>query len=62
MKTTLLLRSFQLHPQRIFDPEVARQVVDLIPDGATLQMGIGGLPGVVCSFLSHHNDYDLESY
>ena len=43
------------------DHDVARNIVDLIPDGATLQMGIGGLPGVVCSFLSTHNDLGIHT-
>jgi itaconate CoA-transferase len=40
---------------------VARNVVALIPEGATLQMGIGSLPGVVCRFLDHHNDLGIHT-
>lgn len=43
------------------DPAVARNVVDLIPDGATLQMGIGSLPSIVCNFLDHHNDLGIHT-
>lgn len=43
------------------DPAVARNVVELIPDGATLQMGIGSLPGMVCRFLDGHRDLGIHT-
>lgn len=55
------LEAFPVAPPKDLDPSVARNVVDLIPDGATLQMGIGGLPGVVCRFLSDHNDLGIHT-
>ena len=55
------LEAFPVAPPKELDPLVARNVVDLIPDGATLQMGIGGLPGVVCRFLSEHNDLGIHT-
>jgi itaconate CoA-transferase len=55
------LEEFPVAPPKDLDPLVARNVVDLIPDGATLQMGIGGLPGVVCQFLSEHNDLGIHT-
>jgi acyl-CoA hydrolase len=48
-------------PVLLVDPEpsavellVAEQVVARIPDGATLQLGIGGLPVAVCRALKYH--------
>ncbi len=35
--------------------------MELIPDGATLQMGIGSLPSVVCSVLDRHNDLGIHT-
>lgn len=55
------LEAFPVAPPRDLDPLVARNVVDLIPDAATLQMGIGGLPGVVCQFLNRHNDLGIHT-
>ena len=55
------LEAFPVAPPKDLDPIVARNVVDLIADGATLQMGIGGLPGVVCRFLSEHNDLGIHT-
>jgi itaconate CoA-transferase len=55
------LEEFPPAPAKDLDPAVARNVVDLIPDGATLQMGIGSLPVVVCSFLNRHNDLGIHT-
>jgi acetyl-CoA hydrolase len=36
--------------------KIAAAVAELIPDGATLQMGIGGIPdAVLCNLKNHHN-------
>jgi itaconate CoA-transferase len=55
------LEEFPMAPPKELDPLVARNVVDLIPQGATLQMGIGSLPGVVCRFLDDHNDLGIHT-
>ena len=43
------------------DQRVAAQVAALIPDGATIQMGVGGLPVAVCRALAHHRDLGVHS-
>ena len=55
------LEQFPVAPPKELDPIIARNVVDLIPDGATLQMGIGSLPSVVCSVLDRHNDLGIHT-
>ena len=55
------LEEFPVAPAKDLDPLIARNVVELIPDGATLQMGIGSLPGVVCSVLERHNDLGIHT-
>lgn len=40
---------------------VARNVASLIPDGATLQMGIGGIPNSVLAQLRDHRDLGIHS-
>jgi itaconate CoA-transferase len=55
------LEQFPAAPPKDLDPAVARNVVELIPDGATLQMGIGSLPSVVCSFLTGHKDLGIHT-
>lgn len=41
--------------------QVARQVAARIPDGATLQLGIGGLPVAVCRELTGHRELGVHS-
>ena len=43
------------------DMRVAAQVAELIPDGATIQLGIGGLPVAVCRALEAHRDLGVHS-
>jgi acetyl-CoA hydrolase len=40
---------------------VARRVAETIPDGATIQLGIGGLPVAVCRALNGHRDLGVHS-
>ena len=40
---------------------VARRVADLVPDGATLQFGIGALPEAVLAELRNHRDLGIHS-
>jgi 4-hydroxybutyrate CoA-transferase len=40
---------------------LARYVADLIPDGATMQMGIGAIPDAVLKFLFHKKDLGVHS-
>jgi acyl-CoA hydrolase len=43
------------------DFAVARRVAELIPDRATVQFGVGGMPVAVCRALSAHKDLGLHS-
>ncbi len=43
------------------DRRVAANVAGLIPDGATIQMGVGGLPVAVCRALEGHRDLGVHS-
>ncbi len=40
---------------------IARHIADLVPDGATLQLGIGGIPDDVLEFLDTRNDLGIHS-
>jgi itaconate CoA-transferase len=40
---------------------IARIVAAEVPDGATLQVGIGGIPAKVCEFLSDRRDLGIHS-
>lgn len=41
--------------------QIAGYIADLIPDGATLQMGIGAIPDAVLKFLDHKHDLGIHT-
>lgn len=41
--------------------QIARHIADLIPDGATLQLGIGGIPDSVLRFLKDRKDLGIHT-
>lgn len=43
------------------DRAIAARVAELIPDGATVQFGIGGLPTAVCAALADHRCLGIHS-
>ena len=43
------------------DDVIGKAVAEMIPDGATLQCGIGGIPGAVCRYLSDHKDLGIHT-
>jgi acyl-CoA hydrolase len=43
------------------DRAIARSIVELIPDGATLQVGIGSIPNAILSGLAGHRDLGIHT-
>jgi itaconate CoA-transferase len=43
------------------DEVIARYITDMIPDGATLELGIGSLPNAVAENLADHKDLGIHS-
>jgi acyl-CoA hydrolase len=56
-------KPIELPPAQVGSTElaIARLAVSLIPDGATLQLGVGTIPDAVLSQLSAHRDIGLHS-
>ncbi|ATL46772.1 4-hydroxybutyrate CoA-transferase [Chitinophaga caeni] len=57
---------YPLYQQKILDPtdremQIGQHVASLIDDGATLQMGIGGIPNAVLKSLTHHKDLGIHT-
>jgi itaconate CoA-transferase len=40
---------------------IGRSIAELIPDGATIQLGFGGIPNAVASYLDGHRDLGLHT-
>lgn len=43
------------------DEAISHLITSLVPDGACLQMGVGGLPNLVCAALKDHNDLGIHT-
>lgn len=48
-------------PVQELDRLISRHIVPLIPDRATLQIGIGGVPNAVCDSLRHHRGLGVHT-
>ena len=48
-------------PPQPDDEKIARSIAALVPDGATLQVGVGAMPGAVCEFLKDHRDLGIHT-
>jgi itaconate CoA-transferase len=43
------------------DRAIGKHILELVPDRATLQIGVGGVPNAVCSGLSNHKDLGIHT-
>jgi 4-hydroxybutyrate CoA-transferase len=55
------LAEYASHPISDVHRAIALQVAKLIPDGATIQTGIGGIPEAVLGLLKDHKDLGIHS-
>jgi 4-hydroxybutyrate CoA-transferase len=61
VETSHPLAEYQTHEVSDVHRAIARQVAPLIPDGATIQTGIGGIPEAVLGLLHDHKDLGIHS-
>jgi itaconate CoA-transferase len=43
------------------DEAIGRQIADMVPNGATIQLGIGGVPNAVAQYLRGHQELGIHS-
>ncbi len=55
------LPELQAEPSTDLQRRIARNVASLIPDGATLQLGIGAVPDAVLACLGNHRDLGMHT-
>jgi itaconate CoA-transferase len=55
------LFSVPTRPLTPLDEIISKRIVEMIPDRATLQVGIGGVPNAVCAALHSHKDLGIHS-
>ena len=56
-----LLPEIPAKPISELDKKISDYIVPLIPDRATLQIGIGGVPNAICQALRHHRGLGLHT-
>ena len=61
VETSHPLAEYPQHPVSDFHRAIARHVAQLVPDGATIQTGIGGVPEAVLGLLFNHKDLGIHS-
>jgi len=48
-------------PSTELDRAISRLIAEMVPDRATLQIGIGGVPNAVCDALIHHKELGIHT-
>lgn len=48
-------------PATELDHQISRSIVEMVPDRACLQFGVGGVPNAVCAALKDHKDLGVHS-
>jgi acyl-CoA hydrolase len=61
VETSHPLAEYRKHEISDVHREIARHVAPMIPDGATIQTGIGGIPEAVLGLLHDHKDLGIHS-
>jgi len=61
VETSHPLSEYPRHPVTELHRSIGRNVARLIPDGATIQTGIGGIPEAILSLLRDHKDLGIHS-
>lgn len=55
------LFAIPMRPATTLDETIGKHIVEMVPDGATLQIGIGGVPNAVCAALTNHKDLGIHT-
>ena len=55
------IHEFRSFPPRELDQQIAAHIIERIPNGATIQLGIGGVPGAIAMSLKDHKDLGIHT-
>ncbi len=48
-------------PSTDLDRQIGKMIIEMVPDRATIQVGVGGVPNAVCEMLLNHQDLSVHS-
>jgi acyl-CoA hydrolase len=55
------IQEMHLAPPSEAEAQIGKNIANIIEDGATLQMGIGGIPNAVLTYLTNHKDLGIHT-
>jgi itaconate CoA-transferase len=61
IENTAPLIELPARPTSELDIKIGKFIVEMVPDRATVQFGVGGVPNSVCTELEHHKDLGVHS-
>lgn len=61
VENTVPLIELQDRPLSKLDEIIGTKIAQMVPDGACLQFGIGGIPNAVAKFLTNHKDLGIHT-
>ncbi len=61
VENTVPLQEMPPPPLRPEDEKIGRFIAEMIPDGATLQLGLGGIPNAITRYLNNHRDLGIHT-
>jgi itaconate CoA-transferase len=61
VESDLPLPELPSRPTTETDRAISRNIVNLVPDRAALQIGVGGVPNAVCAALKNHHDLGVHT-
>lgn len=61
VESKLNLPEVPTRPITALDRQISEHIIPLIPDRATLQFGIGGVPNAICARLQHHRGLGIHT-
>ena len=61
VENTCPLIEIPARPTSELDKRIGKFIVEMVPDHATVQFGVGGVPNAVCELLGNHKDLGVHS-
>jgi len=55
------IREMKMTPPSDAEVQIGKNIAEIIEDGSTLQMGIGGIPNAVLTYLTNHKDLGVHT-
>jgi itaconate CoA-transferase len=61
VENTVPLLEMPPPPPKAEDEKIGQFIAEMVPDGATLQLGLGGIPNAITRYLNNHRDLGIHT-